>query len=84
VRPEVRRPRGPVIIFAPAPSYPRWSRSFGYEERYHDSCQRKAWRLRWFERRAAADGYFSSSERDELRDLRRDVRNTCGDYRWRG
>ncbi len=84
-RPEGRPHRRPEIVFVQPPSFPVWRREFyPYEARYHDSCQRKAWRLRWYERRAAADGYLDEDERDELRDLRRDLRRTCGDFRWRG
>jgi hypothetical protein len=82
VRPQP--PRRPVVVFTPAPSFPVWTRSFGYSERYHDTCQRKAWRLRWFERRAESDGYLSGGERAEIFSLRRDLRRTCGDFRWRG
>lgn len=82
--PPVARPRPPVIIYTPPPSLPLWRPGFHpYEARYHDTCQRKAWRLRWFERRAADDGYLSWSERQELSALRRDLRRTCGDWRWR-
>jgi hypothetical protein len=91
-RPDSRRPgdgrferRRPPVVFLPAPSFPSWSRSsYPYESRYHDTCQRKAWRLRSFERHASADGYLSEDEQDEIRSLRRDLRRTCGDFRWRG
>ena len=80
-------PPPPVVnrpVFVPVPSIPVWRPgAFPYEARYHDTCQRKAWRLRWFERRAAADGVMTWSERNELRELRRDLRRTCGDWRWR-
>jgi hypothetical protein len=80
--PVVRQPyRRPV--FVPIQRIPVWTPAFPYQARYHDTCQRKAWRLRWFERQAGADGYFTWSERNELRALRRDVRATCGDWRWR-
>jgi hypothetical protein len=75
----------PPVVFVPAPSYQTWNRSsYPYEARYHDSCQQKAWRLRWFERRASEDGVLTWREQNELRGLRRDLRRTCGDHRWRG
>ena len=72
------------------PSYdPRpsatWRRdAFPYEQRHHSLCQEKAWRLRWYERRAGADGRFSWSERRELAALRRDLDRTCNRFRWNG
>jgi hypothetical protein len=75
-------PRRPPIVFTPMPRIPVWTPSLPYASRYHDVCHRKAWRLRWFERRAGADGYFSPGERAELAALRRDVARTCGGWRW--
>jgi hypothetical protein len=80
--PQIAR-RPPPPVFAPLPRVQVWTPSFPYQARYHDTCQRKAWRLRWFERRAAADGYYSPGERAEMSALRRDLRRTCGDWRWR-
>ncbi len=88
--PPVARPLPPPpvarrSVFAPLPSVTVWNRgAFPYEARYHDSCQRKAWRLNWFERRAGSDGVFTWSERRELASLRRDLDRTCGGWRWRG
>lgn len=86
-RPVIVRPgpRRPIIAYAPPPPPPVWSRgAYPYEQRFHSDCQRKAWRLRWFERRAAADGVLTYRERLELQGLRRDVRRTCGGWRYRG
>jgi hypothetical protein len=84
--PDGRGPgRGPAIVIAPPPPPPVWSRgAFPYEARHHDVCHRKAWRLRAFERHAAADGYISRSEQFEISSLRRDLRRTCGGHSWRG
>lgn len=79
--PPVRRP--PPVVWAPLITIPAWAPSYPYARRYHDTCQRKAWRLRWFERRASADGYLTSRERAEILALRRDLRRTCGNWRWR-
>lgn len=81
----VHRPRRPVIAYAPPPPPPVWSRgAFPYAERHHKTCHQKAWRLRWFERRSAADGVLTYREQAEIRALRRDLRQTCGGWSWRG
>ncbi|MFM2422460.1 MAG: hypothetical protein RL291_990 [Pseudomonadota bacterium] len=84
-RPVIVQRSRPVIAYAPPPPPPVWSRSaYPYEQRFHSTCQQKAWRLRWYERRASADGVFTYREQAELRGLRRDLRVTCGGWRWRG
>jgi hypothetical protein len=54
-----------------------------YAERRHKACQDKAWRLREFDRRAAADGRVSPRERRIHDALRADLDRTCGGFRWR-
>jgi hypothetical protein len=67
--------------FAPSP----WRQSdHPYAERRHKICQEKAWRLRDFDRRAAADGRLSWRERRIHDSLRADLDRTCGGFRWRG
>ena len=67
--------------FAPSP----WSRgAFPYEQRYHTSCQEKAFRLNRFERRSASDGVLTYRERITIRKLRWDLDRTCGRFRYRG
>jgi len=67
--------------FAPPP----WARGdHPYEQRHHRECQDKAYRLHSYERRAASDGRISPRERDIIRALERDLRRTCGGFRWRG
>ena len=62
-----------------------WQRGlYPYEARHHSVCQDKAFRLHQFERRAAADGRISWRERQIAESLRRDLRRTCGGWRWRG
>jgi hypothetical protein len=74
-----------TLRFGPQPPPPVWSRdAFPYESRRHDICQRKAWRLREYERYASADGRLSWRERRELASLRSDLDRTCGRVRWRG
>lgn len=73
--------------FAPPPPPPPapWSKgAFPYAERNHRVCMDKAWRLRSYERAAAADGRFSFRERRIMESLRRDLDRTCGRFRWRG
>ncbi len=72
-----------TLRFGPQPPPPRWERNaFPYEARRHDICQRKAWRLREFERFAASDGRLSGRERRELDALRFDLDRSCGRFRW--
>ncbi len=67
--------------FAPRP----WARGdHPYEQRFHASCQEKAWRLNGFERRAGRDGRLDRRERMIMRDLQRDLDRSCGRFRWRG
>lgn len=81
----VRVGPGGVTVYAPIGSVPTWRRDmYPYESRHHDRCQRKAHRLHWFERRAAADGRLSWWERREISSLRRDLDATCRGWRWRG
>lgn len=69
----------------PPPPRPVWvPNQFPYAARYHDVCMTKAWRLREYERYAAADGRLSWRERRELNSLRYDLDRTCGKFRWRG
>jgi hypothetical protein len=73
------------LRFGPQPPPPVWSRgAFPYEARRHDVCQKKAWRLREYERIAASDGRISRSEQRELNSLRFDLDRTCAKARWRG
>jgi hypothetical protein len=55
-----------------------------YQERHHNVCQEKAERLHRFEHRAASDGVITERERHIVRELRHDLRETCGGFRWRG
>ena len=74
-----------TLRFGPQPTPPIWvPGAFPYEVRRHDVCQRKAWRLREYERFAAADGRLSWRERRELNALRYDLDRSCGRFRWRG
>lgn len=67
--------------FAPRP----WVRGeFPYAQRYHSTCQDKAFRVRQFERRAGRDGRVDRRERETIRALERDLDRTCGRYRYRG
>ncbi len=69
----------------PQPSFGVWNPgAYPYARDRHDVCQRKAWRLREFDRHAAADGRISRSERREHDELRADLDRSCGRYRWRG
>jgi hypothetical protein len=82
--PVVVAPRRPVIVYTPPPRLPVFvPGAFPYAARHHDTCQRKSWRLRWFEQRAAADGVLTWSERRERSALLRDLDRTCGGWRWR-
>ena len=55
-----------------------------YAERNHYVCQEKAERLHRFEHRAASDGIITPRERHVIHELRENLRDTCGGYRWRG
>ena len=57
---------------------------YPYATRNHDFCQDKARRLHDFERRAASDGRIDRREQRTIEALRRDLRRTCGGFRWRG
>jgi hypothetical protein len=57
---------------------------FPYQARHHDVCQDKAQRLHRFENRASADGRIDRREARIADELRRDLRRTCGGFRWRG
>ncbi len=64
---------------------PPWSRgAYPYEQRYHTSCQEKAFRVHQFERRAGSDGVLTWRERATLRKLRWDLDRSCGRFRHRG
>lgn len=74
-----------TLRFGPQPKPQVWAPGlFPYQARYHDVCMRKAWRLREYERFAAADGRLSWRERRELNSLRYDLDRTCGKFRWKG
>jgi hypothetical protein len=79
----------PVVapkIFVPQPPPERrgWTRDeHPYQARYHRECQEKSHRLHSYERHAADDGYISGRERRIIRELQRDLDNTCGGFRWR-
>ncbi len=63
----------------------RWERGrYPYAERHHYVCQEKAERLHRFEHRAASDGIITERERHIIHELRENLRETCGGYRWRG
>lgn len=66
----------------PQPPPPEFRRdAFPYEARRHGDCQRKAYRLREYERYAASDGRLSFRERREIDSLRRDLDRSCGRFR---
>ncbi len=72
------------LRFGPQPPPPTWSKgAYPYEVRRHDNCQRKAWRLREYERYASSDGRISGRERRELEALRYELDRSCGKFRWR-
>jgi hypothetical protein len=71
----VRIPSTPVVVWRPS-FHP-------YPAPRHSICQRKAWRLHWFDQNARADGFYSRWERTERRILLRDLDATCGRFRWR-
>jgi hypothetical protein len=76
-----------VAQFYPAapPGPPRYDRGVHrYDERFHDVCHRKSFRLHEFERRSARDGRITRDEARTIRDLERDLRRTCGGLRYRG
>ncbi len=80
----VRVGPGGISVYTAPPPPPSWRRDIHpYDRRHHDSCQRKAHRLNWFERRASSDGRLSWWERRELASLQRDLNRTCGGFRWR-
>ena len=67
--------------YAPRP----WTRdAHPYAQRHHGVCQKKAWDLNQYERRAASDGRITGYERRNIAALQRDLDRTCGRYRWRG
>ena len=66
-------------VTAQAGPYDRWERDrFPYEARHHAVCQAKAHRLFELERRADDRRDFRVVEQ-----LRHDLRETCGGFRWR-
>jgi hypothetical protein len=76
----------PPKVFVPQPPPERrgWTRDeHPYQARYHRECQEKSHRLHSYERHAADDGYISGRERRIIRELQRDLDNTCGGFRWR-
>jgi hypothetical protein len=88
--PVVIKPSPPPIfeprIFVPVapPERRGWTRDeHPYQARHHRECQEKSHRLHSFERHAADDGYISGRERRIIRELRRDLDDTCGGFRWR-
>ena len=76
--------RKPVYIPPPPPPPAYTQGTHRYQHRHHVSCHEKAHRLHHYERHAAADGYISPREHDIIRALKRDLRRTCFDHRYRG
>ncbi len=80
----------PVItqkVFVPVapPERRGWAQGdHPYQARHHRECQEKSHRLHSYQRHAADDGYISGRERRIIRELQRDLDNTCGGFRWRG
>jgi hypothetical protein len=88
--PVVVRPAPPPVIapkvFIPVapPERRGWTRNeHPYQARHHRECQEKSHRLHSYERHAADDGYISPRERRIIRELQRDLDQTCGGFRWR-
>lgn len=74
-----------VTLGAVSASAEPWERGrHPYEARHHDVCQAKAEQLHRFEHRAASDGIITPRERHIIGELREDLRNRCGGFRWRG
>ena len=70
---------------ASAQPVPAWEKGrHPYARERHSVCIDKARRLNHFERRAAADGRLSRSERHMMAALQRDLDRSCGRFRWRG
>jgi hypothetical protein len=73
-----------IFVPLPPPQRPGWARNeHPYQARHHRECQEKSHRLHSYERHAADDGYISPRERRVIRDLQRDLDQTCGGFRWR-
>jgi hypothetical protein len=88
--PVVLKPLSPPVIapkvFIPVapPERRGWTRNeHPYQARHHRECQEKSHRLHSYERHAADDGYISPRERRIIRELQRDLDQTCGGFRWR-
>jgi hypothetical protein len=71
----IRAPAAPVVVYRPG--------YHTYAPARHSECQRKSWRLSWFDRNARSDGYYSRWERTERRQLVNDLDRSCGRWRWR-